>query len=112
MFHARYVTRYGKVYVQEAQHMPPGAYDLGLRLVMSCAPTIQAMVETVYPGLTFDVAVPQPWFDKMNARDGKPPRAVWAYPDGSLFGKPLFLEDVETEYRRMVLRECSTWTEV
>jgi hypothetical protein len=43
---------------------------------------------------TYDLAVPQDWFDEYWRRWHRPPDAVWDYSDGSLFGKPVFWDDI------------------
>lgn len=58
------------------------------------------VTERMWPGVTFDTALPQPWVNAIMAEDaywvgcdhGKfDPRGqiVWGYPKGSLFGLPL-----------------------
>lgn len=57
--------------------IPPGTtkYDLGKQL---------------YPDLTFDTALPQPWVDMMVTGYYFDPRlcVVWGYPPGNAFGNP------------------------
>jgi hypothetical protein len=109
-----FLTSYGKVYtVQELSYVPALAYDLGCGLIMSMPPITDVLMKAVMPGVTYDYAVPQPWFDKYYDDHGEPPRAIWVYDDRTpLFGRPVFIAELEKKYKRMVLNECNTWTGV
>lgn len=56
---------------------------------MSRAESVSAAAERMYPGVTFDTALPQPWVDAMRA-ESKEVRGhfVWLYPEGCTFGMP------------------------
>ena len=51
------------------------------------------IAERMYPGVTFDVALPQPWVDMMQEliypKVEVPPHFVWGYPEGNMGGIPL-----------------------
>jgi hypothetical protein len=49
--------------------------------------TKEAAAARIYPGITFDCALPQPWVDG-HAFDVRP-HFVWGYPQSYLFGLPL-----------------------
>jgi len=55
------------------------------------------------PGSTYDMAVPQPWYDanrgEIILRGGW---AVWYYPSGSIFGEPRFADEILREASRNV----------
>lgn len=106
-------TSYGKVFtVQELTYVPAMAYDLGCGLIMSMPPITDVLVRAVMPDVTYDYAVPQSWFDQYFKEHGEPPRAIWVYDNESpVFGRPVFIADLEAKYKRMVLRECSRWME-
>lgn len=50
--------------------------------------TLQEAAERLYPGQTFDAALPQPWVDALCDR-GLDPRShfVWLYPTGLFCGR-------------------------
>ena len=45
----------------------------------------------IYPDITYDTALPQPWVDQIMRECNFDPRpcVVWGYPKGSCFGMPL-----------------------
>ena len=47
--------------------------------------------ERMYPGVTFDCALPQDWVNEAESSQGFDvrPHFVWGYPEGSCFGMPL-----------------------
>lgn len=50
--------------------------------------TVDTAARRLYPGLTFDTALPQQWVDKLCARDLDPrDHFVWLYEQGRLAGR-------------------------
>ena len=56
----------------------------------------------LWPDITYDCALPQPWVDAARDVDGFDvrPHFVWGYPPGSVFGRPLPLSDEGKAYLR------------
>lgn len=104
-------TKYG--YVVDEKCFDSGRYGWDKADFLSLSdvlytkyPTLKELLEWVRPGLTYDYAVPQSWFDEyMNQHNGERPNAVWAYPKDSIFGSPLFINDLLEEWKVMVLAE-------
>ena len=51
--------------------------------------SVREMAEKLYPGVTYDTALPQGWVNEMQAL-GFDPRGqvIWLYPNGLLAGQP------------------------
>lgn len=48
------------------------------------------LAERLYPGVTFDTALPQPWVNECQALGFDPrPGFVWGFPAGLIWGTPL-----------------------
>lgn len=47
---------------------------------------------------TYDTAVPQRWFDQYCERHERHPDAVWSYDRNTIFGEPVFWEDVFRQF--------------
>lgn len=54
----------------------------------------------LYPGLTFDAALPQPWVDAVHAEHhfDVRPHIVWGYPSASIFGRPFAVSQVGQDW--------------
>ena len=54
--------------------------------------TVDKLADLLYPGVTYDTALPQPWVNDCSRNKNFDPRGmvVWGYPKGcSVFGDPL-----------------------
>jgi hypothetical protein len=61
--------------------------------------TKTSLASTLYPNLTYDSALPQPWVDLQLSLGFDPvPCVVWGYPSGCLFGVPFPLTPDAEEY--------------
>jgi hypothetical protein len=108
-----FTTSYGKVYtVQELRFVPRLAYDLGMGLVMSNPPDWKDVIKATMGEPTFDWAVPQAYADEwIRDNPGQPLRCIWVYDtEAPVFGRPVHLDPLLEDWKRMVLRECSDWT--
>ena len=52
--------------------------------------TVTQAADRMWPGITYDTAIPIDWFNQALGRDFNPGgQIVWGYPKGYLFGTPL-----------------------
>ena len=64
--------------------------------LLSCQPhdNVDDLARRLYPGLTYDSALPLDWVRTILALTGDSPadwptKCIWGYPEGSLLGTPL-----------------------
>jgi len=84
-----YITGFG-VKVNEYQCGKCGKMHRVISGRPSPPETVSQAAERMYPGVTFDTALPQPWVNEMADLDmDVRGNVVWGYPENSTFGFPL-----------------------
>ena len=58
---------------------------------MALRETVAQAAERLYPGMTYDCALPQEWVDA--GRCHAIGHVIWGYPKGSIFGMPMAITE-------------------